>query len=167
MRLVSQSCLVLLQGVLLLQIIAHHNGNANPALNIQQREEQQQLQAHVPEEHTQAPGDVGHPCLFSEDCGTHLCCVLMNGSGSCQRRPNETGQNCYPRKVYLSSDGDEGPYEKACPCVTDYVCVVQENTDTGKSDNTTTEEGVFKLPLGKCKYNGTTSSATHINHTNI
>uniref|UniRef100_A0A131Z6J4 Ixodegrin B n=1 Tax=Rhipicephalus appendiculatus TaxID=34631 RepID=A0A131Z6J4_RHIAP len=156
MRLVSQSCILLLLGVFLLQIFAHHNGKANPAMAVQERDGQHNDASYQEEE----LGQVGEPCFFSEECGPGLCCLLVNGSRSCQMRPNETGEVCYPRTVYLSPDADEGTYEGACPCMEGFVCEVPKNESAQQSDDTTREADVFNLPLGTCKHNSTPSLPT-------
>uniref|UniRef100_A0A224YD72 Ixodegrin B n=1 Tax=Rhipicephalus zambeziensis TaxID=60191 RepID=A0A224YD72_9ACAR len=151
MRHIPQSSGVLLLGVFLLQIIGHHNGNANPALKTQQRS-QEESSADGTEE---ALLGLGQPCVMSDECNSTLCCLTStNGSSTCQMRPREAGQNCSQRE-FLTNVGDEGPYSYACPCGNGYNCNLlkaeQRNGDEHEDKNNE------RFRRGKCESIATTT----------
>uniref|UniRef100_L7MC22 Putative secreted peptide n=1 Tax=Rhipicephalus pulchellus TaxID=72859 RepID=L7MC22_RHIPC len=147
---VPQSCAGLFLGVFLLQIIAHHNGNATPALNIKQRNEPQ-----IPNVGDYEVLGEGDECEMTEYCNSTLCC-LDTGSGTkkCQQRPVQVGQNC-SATFWLTPDGDEGPYWSACPCGGGLVCNVTQEQSVQQSQEASTDGDADNHKLGTCIFNRT------------
>uniref|UniRef100_A0A131Z4P8 Ixodegrin B n=1 Tax=Rhipicephalus appendiculatus TaxID=34631 RepID=A0A131Z4P8_RHIAP len=152
MRYVPQSCVLLFLGVLMLEIIAHHYGNANPALKIQQRAEEE-VSANSTDEGLRG---LGESCEWSDDCQPHLCCRdFENGSISCQDRPNKEGDHCSV-KVSLTPVEDEIIYKGPCPCQKGLSCDVGSDGNGQQRDERGTDGTGNFNKRGTCKNESTT-----------
>uniref|UniRef100_A0A224YB19 Ixodegrin B n=1 Tax=Rhipicephalus zambeziensis TaxID=60191 RepID=A0A224YB19_9ACAR len=154
MRNVLPSCVVIFLGIFLLAVIGHHDANATPALDIQQRHEESMTEGLKVE-----LKGVGAPCHWSDECNQTLCCLNYgNGTQSCQKRPTAQGEECYPEKIMLTPWEDEVPYSGACPCGEGFYCDTASNGDSRREQNAKarSEESV---KLGHCKVNGTAQEA--------
>uniref|UniRef100_A0A131Z5Y3 Ixodegrin B n=1 Tax=Rhipicephalus appendiculatus TaxID=34631 RepID=A0A131Z5Y3_RHIAP len=151
MRYVPRSSLLLFLGVLLLEIIAYHYGNANPALKIQQRTAEE-VSANGTDE---ALRGEGQPCDMTEQCNSTLCCLRINGTSTCQKRPNEAGENC-SLPVMLTPFGDEGPYPDACPCTDGLTCVLTKDEKVETRSASVEQDEGHQYGVGTCRRNGST-----------